>query len=522
MKNIKIKKLVDLEMSRNVQTLINVTANVMSFGISLMVSFFLSPYIVRQLGAEANGFVTLAVNFVNYAALLKTALNGVGTRFVMVEYHKGNYEGASKYYTSLFYGDVFLAAVFAVAGVICVWKLEYLINISDHLVKDVKILFSIIFINFVFNTIVTVFNSAAITKNKIYLQSIRDIQSYAIRAILLIVLFSLFEPKVFFLGISIMVPSVVVALYNIYYKLKLLPEVHIKREYFSFSAIKELVGQGIWNSIASLGTILMTSLDLLIANLLVGEKEMGILSIAKSMPATVSTFSSVIATVFYSVIMIDYSSGDMERLTKTVKQSTRIVGFATTIPLAFLIAYGSEFYTLWQPTLDAKKLQYLSVLTVAGYIFYAGVNSVGTIFTATLHVKERSIVTVITGLVSIGVTYTLVKTTSLGVYAIAGVSSVVNTVSMLVYVVPFAAKYIGKPKRTFMPVILRALLSTTCLVCVGYLLKLVIPSNTWITLIISCGVFALASVGVNSVAMLDKESRETVLNFVKSKLKRNG
>lgn len=515
---LKFTKLVDLEISRNKQTMLNMIANAMSFAISLVISFFLSPYIVRKLGAEANGFVTLATNFVNYAALIRTALNGVGTRFIMVSYHKGDYEGASKYYSSLFFGDVFLSIIFSVLSIACVWKLEYLVNISERLVTDVKILFALIFANFIVSTVVTVYNSAVITKNKMYLQSIRDIQSYAIRALILILLFTLFEPKVFFLGIASFVPAIVVALYNIYYKTKLLPEVHIKKSYFSFSTIKELIGQGIWNSVSSLGTILMTSLDLLIANLLVGEKEMGVLSIAKSMPNVISSLATTMGTVFFSMITIDYAKGDIKKLISTVKQSTRLVGFITTIPLAFLISYGVEFYSLWQPTLDAKQLHILSILTIAGFIVYAGANNIGTLFTVTLHVKERSIVTLLTGAISILFTLLLLKTTNLGVYAIAGVSSVVNTISMVIYVVPFGAKYIGQKKTLFLPVVFRSVTSTAVLCAVGYLLKFIIPSNSWFTLIISATVFAIVSMIINSVIMLDKETRKIAIGFIKSKI----
>lgn len=511
-------KLVDLEISRNKQTMVNMIANAMSFAISLVISFFLSPYIVKQLGAEANGFVTLATNFVNYANLIKTALNGVGTRYIMVAYHKGDYEKASRYYSSLFFGDLFLSIVFAILSIACIWKLEHIINISENLVTDVKILFSFVFANFVFGTALTVFSSAAITKNKMYLQSIRDIQSYLIRSILLIVLFVVFEPKVFFLGLASFVPAIVVALYNIYYKSVLLPEIHIKKNYFSFSTIKELVGQGIWNSISSLGTILMTSLDLLIANILVGEKDMGILSIAKSMPNIISGLATTMGTVFFSVITIDYAKGNIEKLISTVKQSTRLVGFITTIPLAFLISYGMEFYSLWQPTLDAKQLHILSILTIAGFIVFAGTNNVGTLFTVTLHVKERSIVTLLTGAVSIFFTLLLLKTTNLGVYAIAGVSSVVDTISMVIYVIPFGAKYIGQKKTLFLPVVFRSVTSTAVLCAVGYLLKLIIPSNSWFTLIISATVFAIVSMAVNSVIMLDKETRNIAIGFIKSKI----
>lgn len=517
----KASKLVNMEMSRNVQSIVNMMANILAFCISLVISFFISPYIVRTLGAEANGFVTLANNFISFATLLRTALNGVGTRYIIIEYNKGNIEKASKYFSSLFFGDLFLGIVFSVLSVGCVWKLESLVNISPRLVNDVKILFSVIFADYIFTAVTGVIGVSTQIKNKIYLQSIRDIQSYVIRTVILIITFSFFKPKLFFLGIASFVPSIVVTCYNYYYNKVLTPDLLIRKKYFSFAYIKELVSQGIWNSISSLGTLLLTSLDLLVANLLVGEADMGVLSIAKSMPGVVASFGTTVSGVFFSVMTIDYAKGNMDDFIKTVKQSTRLTGFVTTIPLAYLLVFGKEFYSLWQPTLDSKQLQLLSVLTVAGLIFLAGANSIGTIFTITLHVKERSIVTLVTGAISIIVTLLVVKFTHLGVYAIAGVSSIVNTASTLIYTVPFAAKFIGKKKGTFFPVILRSLSSTVGLCLVGYVIKLFVSIDSWITLIISALVFSVLAFGVNFVLMLDNETRVLAVEYVKSKIKRN-
>lgn len=71
------------------------------------------------------------------------------------------------------------------------------------------------------------------------------------------------------------------AVINKHYMKKLTPWVKIERRLFSLSAVKELVGVGIWNSVNQLSQLLLTGFDLLIANVFIGSAEMGILSIAK-------------------------------------------------------------------------------------------------------------------------------------------------------------------------------------------------------------------------------------------------
>lgn len=510
--------LVDIELSQTTQSVVNLVANVLSFAVSLVISFFISPFIVKHLGVEANGFVTLSANFVSYANILKAALNSVGSRYIMMSYHKGDFEKANKYYSSLFYGDLFLGIVFSVISALCVWKLENLINIPNNLVKDVKIMFGIIFLNFIFNTITTIFSSAPYIKNKIYLQSIRDIQSSLVRAILLLVLFSFFAPNVYYTGLASLIPSMIVIMYNIYYKKKLVPELKVSRKNFSIATIKELVSQGIWNSVSQLGMLLCTGLDLLIANLYISETDMGILSVAKSMPNVISGLTSSLGSVFYAQMVLYYAKDDIEGLAKIVKRSSMIIGAIVTIPVAFLISYGTEFYSLWQPTLDAKQLQLLSILTALTFVFYAGGTNISNIFTITLHIKQNASAIILTGFASVVVTLLLLKYTNLGIIAIAGVSPVLTIIRTVFFNVTQAAKYIGKKKTEFAPVILRSVLGTVILSGLGYLLKHVLPSDSWVMLIISAVLFGIISLGLNMIIFMNKDSRKEFIAMVKTQL----
>ena len=92
------KRFVNLELSRNQQTIINITAAVLNMLVTTLISFVLSPYIVSTLGVEANGFVGLAQNFITYAALISTALNSMGSRFMMMAYYNDEHDKLRRYF----------------------------------------------------------------------------------------------------------------------------------------------------------------------------------------------------------------------------------------------------------------------------------------------------------------------------------------------------------------------------------------------------------------------------------------
>ena len=124
-------------MTNNQKITLNIVANLLSFAITIIISLFITPIIVDALGSEAYGYVGLAGNFVNYAALITVALNSMASRFVSIEIYKGDYKEANKYFTSVFFANLLIALVMLPVFCGIVWKLENLIEIPERLVSDV-------------------------------------------------------------------------------------------------------------------------------------------------------------------------------------------------------------------------------------------------------------------------------------------------------------------------------------------------------------------------------------------------
>ncbi len=516
-----LRSIINLELSRNKQNVINIVAGIANMLVTTLISFFLSPYIVGTLGVEANGFVTLANNFISYGMLAKTALNSMGSRFIMLAYYKDEHDKVEKYYSSLFIGDLVLGVVMGIIGAVCVWKLESFLVIPEHLVSDVKVLFALLFTSFVVSTVVTVWSVAPYVKNRLYLDSATNAISAVLRAVIIFGLFMSFSPTVSFVGVGTLVSGLIGCLLNMLYKRHLFPSLRVNVRNFSWKAIKTLVSSGVWNTVSSLGSILTNGLDLLVANITVGDTAMGVLSVAKTMPVFVSTLNETIANVFTPSLIIDYAKDQAQNIVKTVKQSSKMISVICSLPLGFLLVYGEEFYALWQPTQEARTLYILSTITIFGRVFFTGMQPLFNVFTVVNKVKQNSIVTIVTGLVSVALTLLMLKTTNLGIYAIAGVSVVCCFIKNMVFVIPFSAKYLGLKMTTFYYTLVPSVLSSLVLCVWGFILKMVIAGNSWITLIAAGFVFCVVGVLLTSLIVLNKDERAYLISMIKTKLKIN-
>ena len=135
------------DVNKNKQIVVNMMASLLSCLVSMGVSFVLAPKIINSLGIEANGFLEMANQFVNFAAIAATALNSMAGRFITVKIHQNDKEGANQYFNSVMYANLAIVGFLFIPLAVIIFNLDKLINISPALTGDVKLLFAVIFLN---------------------------------------------------------------------------------------------------------------------------------------------------------------------------------------------------------------------------------------------------------------------------------------------------------------------------------------------------------------------------------------
>ena len=81
----------------------NVILNWASLGVALLVSFFLAPFVVHQLGNVGYGVWALVNSMIAYMTLLDLGLRGAVTRFVSRDYAQGEHKNAARAVSGAFW-----------------------------------------------------------------------------------------------------------------------------------------------------------------------------------------------------------------------------------------------------------------------------------------------------------------------------------------------------------------------------------------------------------------------------------
>lgn len=510
--------------SNSKQMTINIVAAVVSFSITMGINFFLAPYLVKELGSEAYGFIGLANNFVQYATIVTSALNAMSGRFISIAYHNGEKDKASRYFSSVLVADLIIAGVMLLIAAIFTLSLDVFLNIPEGLVKSVKITFGLTFIAFVISVITAIFTTAAFVKNKLYINSIRDIISNTIKLILVICLFAFLPAKLYFLAMATLASGIFLLLANITVKKKILPDVEMKFSLFSIKYVKTIISSGIWCSVGYLCNALNTGLDLLICNLTLGAGIMGLLSIAKTIPHCIDNLIQTLANIFTPQFTILYAKKDYKKLVAENQFSTKALSFIMTVPLAGFMAFGNNFYTLWQPTKTAEEIrmiQILSVLACLSYLFTCHSKTLYTLFTVCDKLRASVLISLVNGILNVAIVLFLVNfilPSNLAVYAIAGVSSVLISLKAIIFVPMYAAHILGLKLTTYYPSILRGWLCFGVVVGFFMFVNNFVTINSWVGFIAECLIAGTIGYIVSIPLIFSKAEIKKLSGIVNKKL----
>lgn len=496
----------------------NILIGLVTFAVSLCISFFITPIVVERLGSEAHGFVTLANNFVSYASLITVALNSMESRFVSVEIYKGNYERANQYFTSVFFANIVIAVILIpIMGAFIVF-MDSIIEVPAFLLSDVRTTFAIVFLQFVIEILTSRFEIATFVTNRLNLYYINNVVSTLIRLAVILVGFHLFSVNIIFLVLGSLIGKLFVVSRNIHYTRSFLPGLQVQKKYFSFARIIEVVSAGVWNLVSKLSGVLLEGLDLLIANIFIGAAEMGALSISKTIPALFMTLRGTLDYPFSPPMTECYAKGDIDGVVRYARRGNKVLGILMIAPMSIFLVFGESFFSLWVPSQDARLLEILSLLSIMSLLAGSCINSVFTVFTITNHVKVNSLVILGTGVATTGTVFFLLNTTNLGVYAIAGVSSFFGLARNFIFTPLYGAYCLGVKKSTFYHEILTGNLCLLINAGVAFGISKLIPASSWIGLVAACGVSAVICIFINVFIVLSKQERIDYLDMARQKM----
>ena len=497
---------------------INMLANIVSHSASIIISFFLTPFLINTLGKETYSFYPMANQIVSYLSVLTNAMNSMASRFVTLELVRGNEEKANGYYSSALAANLLMSAVLCVPMIVIIVFMDSFMDIPVNSVAAIKSLFAFVFASALVNVAASIFGIATFAKNRIDLRSLRELATSVIRLGLYLLLYQILTPSIVYVGVVTLIVALINILFQLYYTKRLLPEIRISRRYVRKKYTMEMLSSSAWNAINTFGNTLLTGTSMVLANMFYGADASGSYSIVQTVPQFINGIICMLVGVFYPVITYRYAQKDTAGLVREVNRAQSTVGFFGCATVAVFSALASEFFNLWTPGENARYLSLLSFLTIIPHFIISCMWTLTNVNVVMNKVKISACFTLGCGVSNILIAFIVYKVTNVGVISLPIISTLLQLIWVGVFMPLYVSKNLGVKWTTFYPPIVRALITAAGVMAVILFVKQYLVLDTWLKFVLAGGIFGGCSLVVFAITMFGPQKVGSMLRPIIAKL----
>lgn len=498
---------------------INLLSNFVSALSSVIISFFITPYLIDTIGKEAYGYYPLAGSFIFYITIFTTSINSMFGRYVLISFERKEVNKINKYFNSVFFVNIIASFILTLIFVGFYSFLPYIIDIPRALTIDVKLLFLFVFLSLIINLVTSVFGSIGFILNRLEINAIRNIVGNFINICVILILFYFFLPKIYFLGLGSLFMALYVGFSNFYLTKKYLPEISFSKRFVSKDIIQMLFYAGVWNSVMSLSDALFFQADLFIINRNLGASEMGNMALTKQFPSLLLILSNIIIPVFIPTFIKFYANKDNENLKKYVSICFKISSLVLLIPVSTIMVYSDSFYNLWTPTENIDKLSLLLRLTLLKYVVQLSIEPIFSIYITLNKIKIPALVTLGMSILNIVLIFVLLTYTPLGIYSIPVAAIICTSLNHLLFSPLYVSKILNYKNFVIYKLILQGLFVFFIGIGINYIIKYsFIDIDRWISFILLTALGCVISFIIGAIVVFKRSQFEFFLVLIKNKI----
>jgi membrane protein EpsK len=450
----------------------NAISAIISFLLYTLSTIWLTPYLVRHLGAAAYGLIPLAGLFTQYVSIITAQLQGSVNRFLTIEIQKPGGD-ANTIFNSAFALYLILALIqvpFFVAGLFFVNKI---FSIPAELYHDALLLLGCSSFAFLVDLLSAVFGTSLFSKNRLDIGNGVQISRLILRLVLIVLCFSLCGPKLRYigyvdLGLTIIYSGVSVALCK-----RFTPELKLSFRSIDYRVLGPIFKMSLWSLITQLGALLYHRSDIWIINRFISPIAAGQYAAIMVIANFIRQLGGMFAGQLGPTIMSYWAKDERVHLRRMLSFSIKILACMLAIPAALICINAGGLLALWLGD-DYSRLSFLLAVLVVHLPINVAVQPLFTFHSASNTIKLPALVTLLMGIMNVILSFYLGVTLEMGALGVALATALVLTSKNALFTPLYAAYVLDLKPLSFMV----PLLSSVLMMVAVYLVSL-IPVAAW-------------------------------------------
>lgn len=486
---------------------LNIAGQLTGFALSIGLGIWYTPYLIRHLGTESFGLVPLATTFATYLSLFTISLTNSLARFLTIAVERGDEEEAGRIFNTSFFGGLTVVLIMAVPAALVTVYWDGLAKAPTGLQGSVSGLFFCAITGFLLTVVVAPFNIATWVRNRLDLRTAGDALYNITRVLVVVVLFAIFAPSLWHVGVGLLAASILLALYSVITSKRLVPYLRINRSQADWRVFKELYKTSSWMMVDQLGNILCGGLDLWLANRMLGAAMSGQYAIALQWSGLMRNLGSTMTSVLAPSTVLHFANDDRQRMMEHAFQGTRLAGLVVALPVGILCGLAKPVLGLWVgPSFEVlaplMRMVLLPVcVLVCGLPLYY-------VLVALNAVRAPALWTIVLGALNVGLIVVLAKPFLL--YGVAAASVLTVVLKNGVFLPWYTGRVTRQRRWPYFGQMLRSLVLAVGTAVCTHFAGIVIGTRSWFHLAACAAAVSCAFVAGSYLFALNQNERNVI------------
>ncbi|WP_235856290.1 oligosaccharide flippase family protein [Methanolobus halotolerans] len=497
----------------------NLVFNFGYFGINIIIGLLLVPYFIDTLGVAGYALIPLATSMTSYVNLVILSLNSSVSRYLTIDLQKEDYNTANKTFNTALFGTLGLVLLMLPVALIISYYAPEFFEISSEQKQDATLLFIGVICAFLLRAWSSNFGVSLFAYNRLDLQKTIDSINLITQVILIITLFTIFSPKLSYIGFSYLLGALIASIITIYFSRKVNPHLKIRFKDFELSQLKKITDTGGWITITQIGTLFYLQIDLIVVNRLFDTVAGGEYSIVLMWSILLRGVAGLFAGVLTPVVLSYYAKDKFEEIISMSKSSVKFMGLTMALPIGIVCGFAPIILSIWVGP-EFIKLWPLMLVLLLHLVINLSVLPLFSINVAYNKVKIPGLVTLFMGIGNLLLAIALPLITNWGYYGVAIAGAIMLTAKNALFTPLYTAKIMDISRNTFTGSMLLGITLAIIVTGISRIIYTYLDISSIVPLVISCALISIIYFGFSWTTCLNKKERSILVSFIPLKIRR--
>lgn len=460
----------------------NLLTSVVSFVITLSIGVWYTPFLVGHLGTSSYGLVPLATTATSYLGLLTIALTHSLARFLTIAVEQDDIAEATRVFNTALIGGALLCLIIVLPASLLILVFKTIANVPPGAEQDVTTLFGLATASFIVGIIVTPFNIASFTRNRLDLRTTGEILANLIRVVTVVVFFKCMAPRLWQIGAGLLIAATFLAVYSIWTSRRLIPYLRVDIAKAKWATFTQMYRTSAWVIVDQLGAILSGGLDLLFANLLIGSQATGEYALVLQWSSLLRGLGGSITSVLAPSTLSHFAKNDIPALIRHTQSGMRLTGLCMALPVGLVWGFSSDILRLWIGV-QFEHLSSIMRLAISPMSVFCAAVPLLYVLMAINSVKIPAIWTVGTGIFNCLLMYVFVGWLGWGLYGLVTASVIAQGGKTILFLPIYTSQQLGCSTSSFLYPVWSTVLGTATVATIAFLATHVYPHSSVVGLL---------------------------------------